>query len=312
MPAEKAQALVLRTTDWSESSRIATLWTREFGKVRVLAKGGRRLKSNFENALDLLTLCRIVFLRKSSSSLDLLTEAQVLERFPRLRSDLSALYAAYYIAELLSDWTEDYDPHPVLFDEALATLRSLGEAEMRGRGGEGETRRGGEGATDERGKAETETTSDRPLAPSLLPPVTASPPPRVAPSLLTGPRLARFELVLLRELGYMPALTSCAVCGQELPPGAVHAVSGSASGDTSLAFSPAAGGVVCSACWPTRREALTLSHGAWQALRDLSEKEDAWRQSFSPEVRTEIRRLLNDYVTYLLGRRPRLLPYLGS
>src|SRR5713101_645329 len=132
MPAEKAQALVLRTTDWSESSRIATLWTREFGKVRVLAKGGRRLKSNFENALDLLTLCRIVFLRKStggfgSPSLDLLTEARVEERFPRLRADLSALYAAYYIAELLSDWTEDYDPHPLLFDEAVAALRTFGQ-----------------------------------------------------------------------------------------------------------------------------------------------------------------------------------------
>ena len=75
MSAEKATALVLRTTDWSETSRIATLWTREFGRVRALAKGGRRLKSNFETALDLLTLCSIVFLRKSSGSLDLLTEA---------------------------------------------------------------------------------------------------------------------------------------------------------------------------------------------------------------------------------------------
>ena len=273
MPAEKAQALVLRTTDWSESSRIATLWTREFGKVRVLAKGGRRLKSNFENALDLLTLCRIVFLRKSSS-LDLLTEAQVVERFPRLRSDLPALYAAYYLAELLSDWTEDYDPHPVLFDEALATLRSLGQPSAPG---------------------------------TALPALGAG-----LPTPNSGPRLARFELVLLRELGYMPALTSCAVCGQELQPGAAQAVSGSAERAQSLAFSPAAGGVICSVCWPTRREALTLSQGAWQALRDLSEKDNAWQQSFSPEVRTEIRRLLNDYVTYLLGRRPRLLPYLGS
>src|SRR5204863_9569444 len=161
MAAEKALALVLRTTDWSESSRIATLWTREFGKVRVLAKGGRRLKSNFENALDLLTLCRIVFLRKSSSSLDLLTEAQVVERFPRLRSDLPALYAAYYIAELLSDWTEDYDPHPLLFDEALAALQDLGAGEGQGK------------------------------------------PP-------TGPRLARFEVVLLRDLGYSPTLDICA------------------------------------------------------------------------------------------------------
>src|SRR5712691_8275511 len=126
MPAEKALALVVRTTDWSETSRIATLWTREFGKVRVLAKGGRRLKSAFENALDLLTLCDIVLLRKSSGSLDLLTEAQVVERFPQLRTDLPALYAAYYVAELLSDWTEDYDPHPSLFDEAVQALRTLG------------------------------------------------------------------------------------------------------------------------------------------------------------------------------------------
>src|SRR5215472_4176011 len=119
MAAEKALALVLRTTDWSETSRIATLWTREFGKVRALAKGGRRLKSNFENALDLLTLCSIVFLRKSSGGLDLLTEAQVIQRFGRLRTDLAALYAAYYIAELLADWTQEFDPHPALFDESL-------------------------------------------------------------------------------------------------------------------------------------------------------------------------------------------------
>jgi DNA repair protein RecO (recombination protein O) len=129
MPTEKAQALVLRTTDWSESSRIATLWTREFGKVRALAKGGRRLKSAFENALDLLTVCSIVLLRKSSGGLDLLTEARVVQRFPRLAARLPALYGAYYVAELLEGWTEENDPHPTVFDLALETLRELnGEA----------------------------------------------------------------------------------------------------------------------------------------------------------------------------------------
>src|SRR5947209_12564037 len=117
---EKAEGVVIRGSDWSETSRIATVWTREFGRVRALAKGGRRLKSNFESALDLLTVCNIVLLRKSSGSLDLLTEAQVVERFPRLRTDLAALYAGYYLAELLADWPEDYDAHPVQFDECLA------------------------------------------------------------------------------------------------------------------------------------------------------------------------------------------------
>src|SRR2546423_13401264 len=132
MPSEKAHGLVIRTADWSETSRIATLWTRELGKVRVLAKGGRRLKSNFESALDLLTVCSIVLLRKSSGGLDLLTEAQVVERFPHLRQDLQALYAGYYVAELLADLTEDYDPHPILFDEALDALQTLGTVVRQG------------------------------------------------------------------------------------------------------------------------------------------------------------------------------------
>ncbi len=121
--AEQALALVVRGTDWSETSRITTLFTREFGRVRALAKGGRRLRSSFEVAFDLLTVCRVVFLRKANGGLDLLTEAQLHERFNSLPSNLTALYAGYYVAELLADGTQDYDPHPELFDAALAALR---------------------------------------------------------------------------------------------------------------------------------------------------------------------------------------------
>jgi DNA repair protein RecO (recombination protein O) len=250
MSTEKATALVLRTTDWSESSRIATLWTHEFGKVRALAKGGRRLKSNFENALDLLTLCRIVFLRKSSDSLDLLTEAQVIQRFPRLRTDLAALYAAYYVAELLAEGTRDYDPHPLLFDEALDTLQTLGGA-------------------------------DDPAAPA------------------TGPRLARFEMVLLRELGYSPVLDHCAGCGGSVV-------------ETELAFSAAAGGVLCRRCRSGQRDSRPLSPSTWRTLQELAAPGDAWRRPWSAQVRAEVRQLLGQHLTHLLGRRPRLLSYLGS
>jgi DNA repair protein RecO (recombination protein O) len=249
MAAEKAEALVLRTTDWSDTSRIATLWTREFGKVRALAKGGRRLKSAFENALDLLTHCSIVFLRKSSGSLDLLTEARVVQRFGRLHRDLSALHAAYYVAELLSDWTEDYDPHPALFDEALATLRDVGLADE--------------------------------------------------PTVATGLRVMRFEAVMLRELGYSPSLDACAACGEEL--------SGPAT-----AFSASAGGVLCPRCTPRVRERRSLTVAAWRALGELAEPGDAWQAIGDPKVRAELRQVLGQYVTYRLGRRPRMLPYLGS
>lgn len=127
MPAEKATALVLRVIDFSESSCIVTLFTREFGKIGALAKGGRRPKGPFESALDLLAICRVVFLRKSSDVLDLLTEAKLERRFRPPGRSLAALYAGYYIAELVNELTDQYDPHPDLFDLCANTLESISE-----------------------------------------------------------------------------------------------------------------------------------------------------------------------------------------
>lgn len=130
MTPQRAQALIVRFTDFSETSRIVTAYTAELGKVRGLAKGGRRLKSNFESALDLLTVCSIVLLRKPSRQLDLIIEARVTERFAALTRKLDALYAGYYLAELLSDFTQEDDPHPTLFQTAVETLRQLGSSDL--------------------------------------------------------------------------------------------------------------------------------------------------------------------------------------
>lgn len=117
--------MVLRVVEFSETSSVVTLFTREFGKVRGLAKGARRLKGPFESALDLLATCRIVFLRKSSDALDLITEARLERRFRPFGRDLACLYAGYYVAELLNELTDDSDPHPELFDVAGETLAAL-------------------------------------------------------------------------------------------------------------------------------------------------------------------------------------------
>jgi DNA repair protein RecO (recombination protein O) len=127
MPAEKSLALVLRTVDFSETSLVVTLFTREFGKIGALAKGARRPKSAFEGALDLLSLCRVVFLHKSSDALDLLTEAKLHRRFRAGERDLTRLYAAYYVAELLDEMTHTGDPHPELYDAAVQALAELEE-----------------------------------------------------------------------------------------------------------------------------------------------------------------------------------------
>ena len=240
MPAEKALALVVRGMDWSETSRITTLFTREFGKVRALAKGGRRLKSNFDCAFDLLSVCQIVFLRKAHGGLDLLTEARLEEQFPILRHDLHALYAGYYIAELLADGTQDYDPHPALFDVALESLRKLGRD---------------------------------------------VPPKEVATT---------FELAWLRELGYSPRLDACATCGREEVEEA--------------AFSPAAGGVVCPICVSLATDRRWLSPTSLAALRELTEESGVRR----PAAIGDLRPVMGQMVSFVLGRRPRLLRFVDD
>ncbi len=125
MSAEKATALVLKLVDFSETSAIVTLFTREFGKLSGLAKGAKRPKGPFESALDLLGQSRIVFLRKSFGALDLLTEAKLEKRFRPRGRNLACLYAGYYIAELLIALTDEYDPHPELYDAAVEALADL-------------------------------------------------------------------------------------------------------------------------------------------------------------------------------------------
>ena len=127
MASEKTRAIVLKLVEFSETSCIVTLFTEDFGKVGALAKGARRPKSAFEGALDLLALVRIVFLRKSSDTLDLLTEAKLERRFRSAQRDLSRLYAGYYVAELLSELTDTGDPHRELFLAAERTLSALDE-----------------------------------------------------------------------------------------------------------------------------------------------------------------------------------------
>jgi recombinational DNA repair protein (RecF pathway) len=126
------------------------------------------------------------------------------------------------------------------------------------------------------------------------------------PGVPTGLRLMRFELIFLRELGYSPALRECVACGGPVVPG------DGTAGNPRVAFSSAAGGVLCAGCTPGHRDALALSTEAWEALVALHESDDGWHRPWGTEARAEVRQMLNHYVTHLRGRRPRLLPYLGS
>lgn len=124
MVPEKARGIVLRTYPFGETSCIATVFTREFGKLRALAKGAWRTKNAFDSALDLLSICQVLVIRRSSGGLDLLTEATLERRF-RVGATLAGFHGGMYLAELLDALTAENDPHVEMFDAVEAALLSL-------------------------------------------------------------------------------------------------------------------------------------------------------------------------------------------
>jgi len=124
MAAEKSLAIVIRAIPFGETSSVVTLYCREFGKLRALAKGAWRPKSAFDGGLDLLSRSQVLVLRKSSGGLDLLTEACLERRF-RVGSSLPAVVGGMHVAELLDVLTVEADPQPELHDVADAILREL-------------------------------------------------------------------------------------------------------------------------------------------------------------------------------------------
>jgi len=125
----KSEAVVLRRSDYSETSLILTLFTRESGLLRGIAKGAKRTRGLFDAGLEPFVRCAVVHLDRRTEGLAILTEAAVLETFPGLSRSLDRLNAAWFAAELLPALSEQSDPLPRLYDLLLEYLKTLADAE---------------------------------------------------------------------------------------------------------------------------------------------------------------------------------------
>lgn len=126
------QAIVLRLSDYSESSQIVSLFTAGSGLARLIAKGVRRgTRQRFAAGLDLLEYGEVSYAPpRGTAGLGTLTEWAQRDPFAGLRGDLVCLYGGLYAAELVSALTEEYDAHPGLFAALLAALRELSAAKQ--------------------------------------------------------------------------------------------------------------------------------------------------------------------------------------
>jgi DNA repair protein RecO (recombination protein O) len=129
MALVRDRCICLRRTEYSETSQIVTLFSREHGIVRAIAKGAhRRTKagaSKFDGGVDLLDRGDAVFTHDPGRDLATLTEWSLREGHLGLRSSLRGMYLALYAGELVGRLIEEHDPHPELFDRLETTLGDM-------------------------------------------------------------------------------------------------------------------------------------------------------------------------------------------
>ena len=127
----KDDAVVLRRLDYSETSQVLAVFTRTHGKVRLIAKGIKRsTKAKFSTGLDLLDIGHLAFSARTvrQEALATLTEWTQSRAGAGLRESLDRLLGAQYLAFAATELTEDWDPHPQLFDGIAAGLTALGDS----------------------------------------------------------------------------------------------------------------------------------------------------------------------------------------
>ena len=125
MPTITEQAICIRQWDFSETSQTVSLFGRETGIFRGIAKGSRRPKSNFSGGLDLLTLGDVVSIIKPGRDLATITEWGLNKVWWRIRRDAAANRVAYFMAECSSRMFNQHDPHPGVFDALINGLDRL-------------------------------------------------------------------------------------------------------------------------------------------------------------------------------------------
>jgi DNA repair protein RecO (recombination protein O) len=125
MAIVSTEAFVLRSYRLAENDKIVVLFTRDHGKLRLVAKGARKMKSRFGASLEVLTRLKIFYHEKPNRELLVLDRAEILYS-PHLKvSGPRTHYYLFYFAELFHEFFPDHEKNPKAFKVLLNIEKAL-------------------------------------------------------------------------------------------------------------------------------------------------------------------------------------------
>jgi DNA repair protein RecO (recombination protein O) len=122
---QKCEGIVIRSTDYGETNKIITLYTREWGKLGVMVRGAKKPNSRLSSITQLFT--HGYFLVQRGTGLGSVQQGEMITSLRGIGEDIFLTAYASYIVELTDKCTEDKKPNPFQFELLFQTLNFMNE-----------------------------------------------------------------------------------------------------------------------------------------------------------------------------------------
>ena len=119
----KTKGIILARKDYSESDRILSVYTKDHGRVSLLAKGVRMPKSRKRGHIEIFSL--VDFQAVRGKGIDIMTEVEIIDNFSKIRKNLKKVALAYYFMEVIGKITSENEHNQKLFESVLKYLEAL-------------------------------------------------------------------------------------------------------------------------------------------------------------------------------------------
>jgi len=125
----RTQGFILKKEDLREADRIYTLFTKDFGKLELLARSVRKIKSKLRGGLELFWLSEIEFIQ--GKTYKTITDASLINNFKNLRKNLKRLKVAYKAADILNDSIKGEEPDEKIWNLLKFTFQKLNDPNLK-------------------------------------------------------------------------------------------------------------------------------------------------------------------------------------
>ena len=125
MPLRETEAVVLRTYRLGEADKIASLFTRQLGRLRAVAAGAQRPKSRYGGTLEPLSYLRLWIFERENRDLLRINSVELIESFFDMQKDYRVQVAAQFVAEVADRFLPEREANDRAFRLLLAVLRAM-------------------------------------------------------------------------------------------------------------------------------------------------------------------------------------------